>query len=101
MKLAEALLRRKELKEKVDILSIIKERDVFDVKLSQRVKISDSIDEITVGVPKLTAGQVTQEFDYYAQRLRLIDAAIQRTNWETELMVDDKVWANFPLPPTQ
>ncbi len=98
MKLAEALLRRKELTEKVKILSTIKEQDVFEVKYQQRLKISDSIDEITVGVPKLTASQVTHEYDYYAQRLRLIDAAIQRTNWEIDINVDDKVWVNFPLP---
>lgn len=84
MKLAEALLRRKELDTKVKQLGALKASGLFEVKV-QRAKITDAVDDITATVPKLTASQVTREYDYYARALRLIDAAIQRANWETEV----------------
>jgi len=79
MKLAEALLRRKELQAKVDQLKAVKTADVFEMKM-QRRQVSDTIDDITAQVPKLTASQVTEEYDFYAKRLRLIDAAIQQAS---------------------
>ncbi len=84
MKLAEALLRRKELQGKVDVLKQIKDKDLFEVK-AQRKQVTDNIDDIVAMVPKLTASQVTAEFDFYARQLRLIDAAIQQANWTTEV----------------
>lgn len=95
MKLAEGLLRRKELQEKVNQLRQVQISDVFEIKISQRIKITDTIDEISMQVPKLTASQVTKEYDFYATRLRKIDAAIQRTNWDTDLDVSSSVDENF------
>lgn len=84
MKLAEMLLRRKELQAKVDEASKIKQADVFEARV-RRVNVSDGIDEVTADVPKLSLAQVTAEYDHYAKRLRLIDGAIQRANWETDV----------------
>ncbi len=86
IKLAEALLRRKELQEKINRIQPLKAADVYETKV-KRVKVTDSIDDLTVSVPKLTLSQVTAEYDYYAKQLRLIDAAIQQSNWTTELDV--------------
>ena len=94
VKLAEALLRRKELQDKVLILKQIKDKDLFEVKV-RRQNVSDGIDEVVAQVPKLTASQVTQEFDYHSRQLRLIDAAIQQANWTTEIEVDAITMKDF------
>lgn len=84
VKLAEALLRRKELQAKVDQLQPIKSSDLFEVKV-RRQNVTDSIEDIQAQVPKISAKQVTAEYDFYAKRLRMIDALIQQANWTTEL----------------
>ena len=94
IKLAEALLRRKELQGKVDILQQIKDKDLFEIK-AKRQPISESIDDVVAQVPKLTASQVTAEFDWHARQLRLIDATIQQANWVTEVEVTDIVIGTF------
>ena len=94
IKLAEALLRRKELQEKVDVLRKIKETDLFEVR-AKRQSVTESIDEVVAQVPKLTASQVTKEFDWHARQLRLIDAAIQQSNWTTEIDVNDSTMRDF------
>ena len=94
IKLAEALLRRKELQGKVDVLKQIKDKDLFEVK-GKRVKVSDSFDDIVAQVPKLEASQVTAEFDWHSRQLRLIDAAIQQANWTTEIEVSDVVMSDY------
>ena len=97
VKLAEALLRRKELQDKVDVLRSIKDRDIFEVK-ARRQNVSEGIDEVVAQVPKVTASQVTREFDWHARQLRLIDAAIQQANWTTELEVKDDTMADYTEP---
>lgn len=77
--LAEALLRRKELAAKVEVLK-------------------QGIDDIVAQVPKLTASQVTAEFDWHARQLRLVDAAIQQTNWTTGVEVDASVMSDYAQP---
>ena len=94
MKLAEALLRRKELQGKVDRIALIKDKDIFEVKTGRK-QAHEGIDDIIAQVPKLTLAEVTKEYDFYAQRLRLIDAAIQQANWTTEIEVDGKVNDDF------
>lgn len=95
IKLAEALLRRKELQEKVDILKKFKDNHVYYEIRGQRVKVTDGIEELNANYPKLTASQVTAEYDFAAKQLRLIDATIQNANWTTELTVDDVVMKDF------
>jgi hypothetical protein len=87
MKLAEALLRRKELQEKIDRIQPLRHMDIYEVK-AKRIKVTDSVDDVTADVPKLQLNQVTAEIDHYSKQLRLIDAAIQQANWTTEIQVD-------------
>lgn len=92
--LAEALLRRKELQGKVDQLKGIVNKDIYEVK-AVRKNVADGIDDVVATVPKLTAQQVTHEYDWYARQLRLCDAAIQRANWATQIEVDNSVVAEY------
>lgn len=88
VKLAEALLRRKELQEKVSQLRSIKDKDLFEMKV-ERIKVTDSVDNIRAMVPVLEAHQVTAEFDFYARQLRIIDAVIQQANWTCAVDIKD------------
>ena len=94
IKLAEALLRRKELSEKVKGIENFKQADVYEVKV-KRQKVSEDIDDIVASVPKLTLSQVTAELDHYARSLRLVDAAIQQANWTTEVEIDSKCMDSY------
>ena len=83
MKIAQALLLRKQLEEKVKQLTPVKqlgEQGMFELK-TQRAKITDEVDEIRFQLPKITLADVTAEYDKYATALRKIDAAIQKANW--------------------
>jgi len=88
IKLAEALLRRKELNEKVAQLKQINQDKLFEVRASRK-KVSDDIDDIVAAVPKIKLSQVAAGYDWYAKQLRLVDAAIQQANWTTEIEVPD------------
>ena len=94
MKLADALLRRKELQQKVDQVKGFKDADVFQF-LQERKQVNADYDDINARIPKLDLSQVTKEYDYYANKLRLIDAAIQQLNWTTDIETDPKVWVDF------
>lgn len=94
IKLAEALLRRKELQGKVEMLKKIQDKDLFEIK-ARRIAVTDSIEDVTAQVPKLTASQVTAEFDWHARQLRLVDAAIQQTNWTAELEINETVMQDY------
>ena len=96
MKLAEALLRRKELQGKVDRINQVKNADIFEVKVTRKAA-HEGIDDIIANVPKLQLAEVTQEYDHYAKQLRLIDAAIQQANWTTEIEVNDSVNVDFEI----
>lgn len=95
VKLAEALLRRKELQQKVDVLKNIKENKMYYEVRGQRVKITEGLEDINANYPKLEVNQVTKEYDWHARQLRLVDAAIQQANWTTELTVEDSVMSDF------
>jgi len=97
VKLAEALLRRKELQGKVETLKQIKMTDLYEVKV-QRKQAHEGIDDVIAQVPKLDAGQVTREFDWHCRQLRLVDAAIQQANWTTEIAVDKVVMSDYVEP---
>lgn len=89
IKLAEALLRRKELAEKVQQVRNIKDAQlVYEIR-GQRIKVTDGLEDLAANYPKLTLSQVTAEYDYYARALRQIDALIQQANWTAELDVPD------------
>jgi hypothetical protein len=93
--LAEALLRRKELNEKVKILKSFKDNQVFYIVRGERKKVTEGLDDISADFPKLDASQVTAEHDWHARQLRLIDAAIQQANWTVKITVDDSTMGEF------
>lgn len=87
MKVAEALLLRKQLAGKVQQLEPLKvagDNGVFDTKI-ERVNVNDTVDELKVQVPKVELSEITKEYDYYASELRKLDASIQKANWENEV----------------
>ena len=87
MKIAEGLLLRKQLEAKVKQLEPLKlqgENGVYDTKV-QRKNISDSVDEVTMSVPKVKLEDITKTYDMYATQLRLLDTSIQKANWQFDL----------------
>ncbi len=94
IKLAEALLRRKELDAKVKQLLVVKQNNLFEVKATRK-QVHEGIDDVIVSVPKVSMSQVTQEYDFYARQLRLCDAAIQQINWTAEVPEGDKFMQDF------
>lgn len=91
IKLAEALLRRKELAEKLNIVRQIKDTQLIYQVRNKRIQVTEQIESLDVDFPKLTLSQVTAEYDYIAKQLRLVDALIQQANWTTTLEVDPMV----------
>ena len=98
--LAEALLRRKELQEKVEQLKPINQDRLLEVKV-QRRPVTDSLEDVIASVPKIAMVQVTHAFDWHAKALRRIDAAIQRANWETQIDLDESIMADYVDPYVQ
>ena len=94
IKLAEALLRRKELNEKVEQLKKINIKDLFEVKVARK-NVTESVDDITATVPKIKLSQVAAGYDYYAKQLRLIDAVVQQANWQTAIVVPDSSMQDY------
>jgi len=85
MKLAEALLLRKELQAKVDRLDKIKgQGDLFEF-VAERVNVTDGLDDVKARVPKVSMNQVTHAYDWHAKRLREVDAKIQQANWTVDV----------------
>ena len=97
IKLAEALLRRKELNDKVAQLKTINMQNLFEVKASRK-SVTENIDDIVMKVPKITIAQVAAGYDWYSKQLRLVDAAIQQANWVTEIEVGQDVMKDFVEP---
>jgi len=95
IKLAEALLRRKELQEKVEQLKPIKDNQVIYQIRAQRIKVTDGLEDLHADYPKLDLSQVTAEYDFYARALRLIDAAIQQANWTCDIDTDEKTMGDY------
>ena len=97
MKLAEALLRRKELQDKVARIAVIKEKDIYEVKTGRKAA-HEGIDDIIAQVPRIRVEELTAAYDWHAKQLRLIDAAIQQANWVTEIEVDSPVMEDYVTP---
>ena len=98
IKLADALLRRKELALKVaQLLDVKKTPNLFEVKVTRKAA-HEGIDDVTAQVGKLEISQVTAEYDHYASANRRIDSAIQNANWNVEIEVDDDVMVPYKKP---
>ena len=97
IKLAEALLRRKELQGKVTQLAGIKEKDLYEVK-SGRKAAHEGLDDFILQVPLLSQAEVLGAYDWHAKQLRLVDAAIQQANWTTTVTVPDDSMGDYKPP---
>lgn len=89
MKIAEALVLRKHLAEKVDQLKPLKvngDNGVFEMK-TERVNINENVDEVKLQVPKVDLKDITKEYDMYSKALRELDTAIQAANWKFDVEV--------------
>ena len=87
MKIAEALLLRKQLMQKVEQLKPLRmqgDQGLFEIQTT-RTNVSENTDEVKFQVPKVTLADVTAQFDHYATELRKLDAAIQEANWKFEV----------------
>ena len=92
MKIAQALLLRKQLEAKVKQLEPVKqagEQGLFETKV-KRINVTEQMDEVTIQTPKITLEDATAEYDKYASALRKIDASIQKANWEFDVDFADK-----------
>ena len=91
MKVAQALLLRKQLEQKVEQLKPIKTMgdDGLFVPKVERVNINEQVDEVSMKIPKITLKQATAEFDKYATALRKLDASIQKANWQFDVDFKD------------
>ena len=87
IKLAEALLIRKELQAKVDRLKTLDNKDFFETKTG-RGPVSDGFNDMIAEVPKISFQQFTHCYDWHAKHLRQVDAVIQQANWTTEVEFD-------------
>jgi len=91
MKIAQALLLRKQLEAKVNQLTPVKqlgENGLFELK-TQRRNVTDNTDEVTFQIPKITLSEITKEYDKYASALRKLDASVQKANWQYEVDFTD------------
>lgn len=93
-KLAELLLRRKELQMKVDQLKQIQTVQLQETKVARKMA-HEGIDDIVATVSKVKPEDVTRAYDWHARRLRLVDAAIQQANWATEVEVQDDCMTDY------
>lgn len=92
MKIAEALLLRKQLQAKVEQLQPLHnvgERGVFDQAV-KRVSVNENVDELTITTPRITLADITRSYDHYAGELRKLDSAIQQANWTAEVEYSEK-----------
>ncbi len=97
IKLAEALLRRKELQEKVDRLRKIDMKEAYETKTG-RGAVTEGFNDMIAEVCKVSFQQFTHCFDWHARQLRMIDSYIQQQNWTCELEVEDEVMGAYVDP---
>ncbi len=87
MKIAEALLLRKQLEAKVKQLEPLKiqgDNGVYKMEV-KRVNVGENVDEAQITIPRVDLKDITKEYDHYASELRKIDAAIQQANWQYDV----------------
>ena len=100
MKIAEALILRKQLAQKIAELNPLKEqadKGYFKDTVT-RIKATDPIpgaeagtmeasgsDEVTQKTCLITPDSIYESFDAHATALRKLDAAIQEANWQNEI----------------
>ncbi len=98
VKLADALLRRKELNQKLDRIRPLMKEDLFQTQV-KRKPITEGLEDVIAEVPLMTWQQMNSVHDYYSKHLRLIDGAIQNANWNTNIEVDEDAFTDFVEEP--
>lgn len=93
-KLAELLLRRKELQMKVDQLKQIQSLQLQEVKVTRKAA-HEGFDDVVATVSKVKPEEITHAYDWHARRLRLVDAAIQQANWQTEVEIQEDCMSEY------
>lgn len=96
-KLAELLLRRKELNEQVERLKAIRVEHLYETVVDRK-KVTESLDEVVARVAKVTYNEIEAAYNHYAKQLRQVDAAIQQANWTTEVAVDFDPMKDYEAP---
>ena len=92
MKIAEALLLRKQLEAKVKQLEPLKmqgDNGVYEFKTERR-SAGENVDEVKMQIPRIELSSITKEYDHYATELRKLDASIQEANWKFEVSYKEK-----------
>ena len=89
MKIAEALLLRKNLEQKMSRLEIFKDADLYEVKTSRKQIKEGEIEEITSKVPKLSLKDVMEEYNALSKKIRQLDASIQKANWDCSVSLPE------------
>ena len=97
IKLAEALLRRKELQEKLDRLRQLREEDWFRTRTARKAA-HEGFDDVIAQVPLLTEPQIEHAYDWHAKQLRIVDGIIQQANWTCEVDVPDAAVGDYAEP---
>lgn len=101
MKIAEALLLRKQLEAKVQQLQPLKmagDNGVFETKVERR-QVNDNVDEVRTQLPRITLADITKTYDHYASQLRKLDASIQKANWNFDVEFNEEDAPNTnPVP---
>lgn len=97
MKLAEALLLRKELQAKVDRLKAIDIKDAFETQTG-RGAVVDGFNDMIAKVSKISFQQFTHCYDWHAKQLRRVDAAIQQANWAVDVVLDGEAAKDYVDP---
>lgn len=91
IKLSAALVLRKHLDARVKQLTPLKmagDQGAFEIQTKTR-QVSDTVQEVTNQLPRITLEELTKEYDKYSKALRQLDTKIQETNWLTEIEFDD------------
>lgn len=89
MKIAEALLLRKNLEQKLGRLEVFKEADLYEVKTERKQVKEGEIEEIKTKVPKLSLKDVMEEYNKVSKKVRQLDASIQKANWDCSVTLPD------------
>jgi hypothetical protein len=90
MKLQEALLRRKELQDRLARMRPVDQEKLFQ-SVVKRKPATEGVDDVLAAVPQVTWQEFEKERNLLSKQLRLVDAVIQQANWTTEVEVQDIV----------
>ena len=89
MKIAEALLLRKNLEQKMSKVEIFKDAELYEVKTFRKQIKEGEIEEITTKVPKISLKEIMEEYNVISKKVRQLDASIQKANWDCSVSLPE------------